>query len=68
MEKNNLVVRVRSAKDERSVQISLTEVGRCLEEKLLDVPLALCRNHNVELKRIEALRDNIKDLMETVMS
>jgi len=38
LEKLELVERVRSARDERSVQVCLTEKGRSLKEHFLDLP------------------------------
>ena len=38
MEKEGLVERHRCEEDERSVRVSLTQAGKELEEKLLDVP------------------------------
>ena len=44
MEKDSLVRRTRSSSDERNVIISLTEKGKALQQKCLDIPrqMACC--------------------------
>lgn len=48
MEQAGLVMRTRSATDERNVEITLTEAGWDLREKALDVPSGMAQFVNLE--------------------
>ncbi|WP_044338213.1 MarR family winged helix-turn-helix transcriptional regulator [Rossellomorea aquimaris] len=61
MEANGLVERHRSVKDERSVQISLTQKGEAVKEKAACVPTRL-------LERLEMDGEELESLDQTLMT
>jgi DNA-binding MarR family transcriptional regulator len=71
LEQAGFVTRARDASDERVVRVRLTSVGRKLEEKAKDIPLALaCRAGYTADKKglgeIGALRETLTDLTRTL--
>jgi DNA-binding MarR family transcriptional regulator len=62
LEKAGLIMRVRSAADERSVIVSLTEKGRLLKQPALDVPYCVATAMAMPLPRLQALKEQLSDL------
>lgn len=66
MEKTKLLNRTRSAKDERSVLVELTEKGRSLKTQASPVPRKLLNtlvSENVELTEVILLKDTLDKLI-----
>ncbi|MFB7243392.1 MarR family transcriptional regulator [Streptomyces populi] len=62
LEAAGLVRRERSARDERSVQVGLTEEGTALRERALDVPRRIAAATGADLEEIRALRARLDRL------
>ena len=63
MEAQGLVTRTRSSKDERTVFINLTEKGRELRIKCLDVPKQMMCNNLMELDEAVELLQSLHKMM-----
>jgi DNA-binding MarR family transcriptional regulator len=59
LEADGLVERRRSAQDERRLDITLTDAGRALRERALDVPRQVMAAVGMDLEHIAALRDGL---------
>jgi DNA-binding MarR family transcriptional regulator len=59
LEVDGLVARERSTVDERRLDITLTEAGRALRERAVDVPHQVMRAVGMDLAQITALRDGL---------
>lgn len=59
LEAQGLVSRTRSARDERVLDIGLTDAGRALREQALAVPAQVMAATGVSVERLEALRDGL---------
>lgn len=59
LEADGLVERRRSAQDERRLDITLTDAGRALRERALDVPRQVMAAVGMDLEQIAALRDGL---------
>lgn len=68
LEAGGLVRRERSAHDERSVIITLTEAGEALRERAQEVPLRIARATGFELAEIEDLRARLLRLTDALDS
>jgi len=66
LETAGLVVRRRSARDERRVEVGLTEQGRALREQLCDVPLRVAQATGLSLDELVALRDTLTRVTDTI--
>jgi DNA-binding MarR family transcriptional regulator len=62
LETAGLVRRERSARDERSVEVRLTEEGAALREQALEVPRRILGATSLELSEIGALRERLDQL------
>ncbi|MEV6020400.1 MULTISPECIES: MarR family transcriptional regulator [unclassified Streptomyces] len=62
LEAAGLVRRERSARDERSVQVGLTEEGSALRERALDVPRRIAAATGADLEEIRELRARLDRL------
>ncbi|MEU6275529.1 MarR family transcriptional regulator [Streptomyces populi] len=62
LEAAGLVRRERNARDERSVQVGLTEEGSALRERALDVPRRIAAATGADLEEIRALRARLDRL------
>ena len=68
LESAGLVRRERSARDERSVQVRLTDEGTALRERALLVPRRIAAATSLELGEIEALRARLDRLTSALDS
>lgn len=59
LEKEGLVVRHRSSEDERRLDIELTDAGRALRERALDVPHQVMAAVHMDIEQLAALRDGV---------
>lgn len=59
LESDGLVTRQRSAQDERRLDITLTDAGRALRERALDVPHQVMAAVGMDIDQISALRDGL---------
>ncbi len=59
LEADGLVARQRSAEDERRLDITLTDSGRALRERALDVPRQVMAAVGMDLEQIATLRDGL---------
>ncbi|KOX06927.1 MarR family transcriptional regulator [Micromonospora sp. NRRL B-16802] len=66
LETAGLVARRRSARDERRVEVGLTEQGRVLREQLCDVPLRVAQATGLSLDELVALRDTLTRVTDTI--
>ncbi|WP_433262690.1 MarR family winged helix-turn-helix transcriptional regulator [Micromonospora vinacea] len=66
LEGAGLVVRRRSARDERRVEVGLTEQGRALREQLCDVPLRIALATGLGVDELVALRDTLTRVTDTI--
>lgn len=60
LEADGLVIRNRSVGDERRLDIDLTEAGRSLHERALDVPPQVMAAVGMDVAQISALRDALQ--------
>jgi DNA-binding MarR family transcriptional regulator len=68
LESSSLVVRERSSADERQVIVSLTEVGRRLRERAVDVPGCVATAMACAPGELEFLRGRLVDLRGRLLS
>ncbi|MEU6390764.1 MarR family transcriptional regulator [Streptomyces sp. NPDC046939] len=68
LEANGLVRRERSARDERSVNVTLTDAGAALKARAAEVPRSIARATGFELAEIEDLRRRLNRLTEALDS
>lgn len=66
LEKMNLVMKYRSADDDRVVIVELTEEGKELKEKMVDVPKKAFCSLGLEKEEVIKLRKNLDDLLEVL--
>ncbi|MGC4838933.1 MarR family winged helix-turn-helix transcriptional regulator [Micromonospora vinacea] len=66
LEGAGLVVRRRSARDERRVEVGLTEQGLALREQLCDVPLRIALATGLGIDELVALRDTLTRVTDTI--
>ncbi|MGC4875177.1 MarR family winged helix-turn-helix transcriptional regulator [Micromonospora sp. DT43] len=66
LEGAGLVVRRRSARDERRVEVGLTEQGRALREQVCDVPLRIAQATGLGISELVALRDTLTRVTDTI--
>lgn len=59
LEKEGLVARERSRDDERRLDIGLTDAGRELRERAIDVPRQVMAAVHMDVEQIAALRDGL---------
>lgn len=59
LEKDGLVRRERSTEDERRLDIVLTDTGRALRERALDVPRQVMARVGMDVAQVAALRDGL---------
>ena len=66
MEAAGLLRRARSAEDERSVRVELTEAGAALRERVAEVPAGLFAGTDVTVAEIAELRGRLRDFLERI--
>lgn len=66
LEASGYLRRSRSTTDERQLEVSLTTAGRSLRERARAVPLAVADRLGWPLGRLEALKDELTELLERV--
>ncbi|WP_089021995.1 MarR family winged helix-turn-helix transcriptional regulator [Micromonospora coriariae] len=66
LEGAGLVVRRRSARDERRVEVGLTEQGRTLRQQVDEVPLQIARATGLDIAELVALRDTLTRVTDTI--
>jgi MarR family transcriptional regulator, organic hydroperoxide resistance regulator len=66
LEGAGLVVRRRSARDERRVEVGLTEQGRALRQQVDEVPLQIARATGLDIAELVALRDTLTQVTDTI--
>ncbi|MEV7611203.1 MarR family transcriptional regulator [Microbacterium sp. NPDC089320] len=59
LEADGLVARQRSAEDERRLDITLTDTGRALRDRALDVPRQVMAAVGMDLQQVATLRDGL---------
>lgn len=59
LEKEGLVARERSTQDERRLDIGLTDTGRALRARAVDVPGQVMAAVHVDIEQVAALRDGL---------
>ncbi|UPL15971.1 MarR family winged helix-turn-helix transcriptional regulator [Microbacterium galbinum] len=59
LEADGLVARERSAEDERRLDITLTDAGRALRERALEVPAQVMSAVGMDVHEVSALRDGL---------
>ncbi|RZT59512.1 DNA-binding MarR family transcriptional regulator [Microcella alkaliphila] len=67
LEANGLVTRARSATDERSVDVDLTEAGRALRARAEQVPATIVERLGVPLATLEGVRDELTHLIDAAV-
>ncbi|MEV4755541.1 MarR family transcriptional regulator [Micromonospora sp. NPDC049559] len=65
LERGGLVTRSRSPRDERSVEVGLTEAGRALRDRVEDVPGRIQRGTGLSEAELVALRRTLDRLIES---
>lgn len=66
LEAAGLVVRTRSARDERRVEVGLTAQGRALRERMDEVPRRVARSTGLTEAELIGLRDTLTRVTETI--
>jgi DNA-binding MarR family transcriptional regulator len=64
MEQSGLLARVRSAQDERRVEVSLTDAGRKLKARAAAVPGCVLEASQCSIAELKALTEELQDLRE----
>lgn len=59
LEKEGLIARERSSQDERRLDIGLTDSGRALRDRAVDVPRQVMASVRMDIDQISALRDGL---------
>lgn len=59
LEKEGLLRRTRSTEDERRLDIDLTDAGRALRERALDVPRQVMASVGMDIEAVTALRNGL---------
>ncbi len=59
LEKEGLIARERSSRDERRLDIGLTDAGRALRDRAVDVPRQVMASVRMDIDQISALRDGL---------
>ncbi|MFD5215169.1 MarR family winged helix-turn-helix transcriptional regulator [Microbacterium sp. NPDC058345] len=60
LEKGGIVERVRSARDERRLEIGVTDAGRALRERAVDVPGQVMARAGIDFDSVAALREALR--------
>lgn len=68
LEKQGLLLRQRSAEDERKVMITLTSAGKALREEAAAVPLQIVCNTGCTLDQIQALKQELISLRTALIN
>lgn len=66
LEAAGVLVRSRSARDERRVEVRLTDAGRALRERMCGVPLRVARATGLTEAELIGLRDTLTRVTETI--
>ncbi|MBM0276504.1 MarR family winged helix-turn-helix transcriptional regulator [Micromonospora tarensis] len=66
LEGAELVVRRRSARDERRVEVGLTERGRALRQRVEHIPMCVAQATGLGLAELVALRDTLTQVTDTI--
>lgn len=66
LEGAGLVVRRRSARDERRVEVGLTEQGRALRQQVDHVPMCIAQATGLGITELVALRDTLTQVTDTI--
>ncbi|MGC4749263.1 MarR family winged helix-turn-helix transcriptional regulator [Micromonospora sp. DT201] len=66
LEGAGFVARRRSARDERRVEVGLTEQGRALRQQVDEVPLQIARATGLGITELIALRDTLTRVTDTI--
>ncbi len=66
LEQKNLIHRNRNPKDERVVQINLTNEGSSLQEKAVEIPSKMFESLAISEEEIKNLKLNINNLLNTL--
>ncbi|MEU7801222.1 MarR family transcriptional regulator [Micromonospora arborensis] len=66
LEGAGLVARRRSVRDERRVEVGLTEQGRALRQQVDEVPLQIARATGLGITELVALRDTLTRVTDTI--
>lgn len=64
LEREGLVARVRSANDERRLEITLTEEGEALRERAVAVPGEMARRLGMSLEELSSIHESMLRLVE----
>ena len=66
LEKQELLTRVRNARDERSVEIALTKTGLQLKEQAKDIPKQLFSVTGMSIEELSTFKNQLDNLIETM--
>lgn len=66
LEKSGFIERVRNKDDERSVTISLTENGKMLQEKFIELPQKMFCNSGITLDEAIKLKEMLNQLLTNI--
>ena len=66
LEAAGLITRQRSQKDERQVQIVLTDQGRALAQEAASIPACIAQACGIELSALEKIRTTLADLRKSI--
>lgn len=66
LEGAGLVARRRSARDERRVEVGLTEQGRALRQQVDHVPMCIAQATGLGITELVALRDTLNQVTDTI--
>jgi DNA-binding MarR family transcriptional regulator len=66
LETSGIVARVRSAQDERSVEVSLTAEGKLLRDRAANIPDLICASTGLEIPDLVDLRSQVDALAASV--
>ena len=66
LELKNFVARKRCSKDERVVHLFLTEIGKALQAKAMEIPARMLANIDVEENELNALKATLNKIINQI--
>ncbi|ANF36223.1 MarR family winged helix-turn-helix transcriptional regulator [Bacillus velezensis] len=66
MEQHGIIMRKRSAEDERSVTIRLTDEGRALQKTAADIPIAMLEQTGRSKEELKQLKQSLYEVLNTL--
>ncbi len=66
LELKSMITRQRSTRDERVVHLFLTDIGKALQEKAMEIPARMLENIDVKVEELSALKITLNKLINQI--